>query len=107
MTRCECQMAGASELRGRLNSDKPDEREQAVNYLVSLLTSRDESDRHHGYELYKEGIDEALFRSCLEYRGLIGGFTHPLLDVVARAVEFWARSSPEGRGDVAAPAATT
>ncbi len=80
----------ADKLKTLLNSGRAEEIEQAVEYLVRLLTSRDEETRHRGYELFEEGVKEALYRSCLNYGSLAGGFTRPLMTVVTRTVEFWA-----------------
>jgi hypothetical protein len=80
------------ELKALLNSDRSDEKERAVEYLVKLLTSEDEKIRRRGHELLEEGFNDALYQSCLNYSSLVGGFTHPLLNVVRRTVEFWATS---------------
>ena len=90
---CDCQMLTKDELQALVRSDQPDLRERAVARLVSLLTSHDEATRRHGYELFREGIADALFCSCLDYGSLASGFTDPLVDIVTRAVEFWAASS--------------
>lgn len=92
MDACDCQMMTRDELKALVRSDQSAEREQAVGFLVSLLTSADEDTRRRGYELFKEGLSEALFCSCLNYGLLTGGFTDPLVDIVMRAVEFWAAS---------------
>ena len=55
-------------------------------------SSRDEDTRGRGYEFFKEGLSEALFCSCLNYGSLTGRLTDPLVDIVVRAVEFWAAS---------------
>lgn len=92
MDACNCQLMTRDELKALMRSDQSAEREEAVGYLVSVLTSRDEHTRSRGYELFKEGLSEALFCSCLNYGCLVGGFTDPLVDIVMRAVEFWATS---------------
>jgi hypothetical protein len=93
MERCDCQMITQDELKALVRSDNSDDREQAVGFLVDLLTSTDEDTRRRGYESSEEGLKEALFCSCLNYGSLTGGFTDPLVDIVVRAVEFWAASS--------------
>lgn len=90
MNDCDCQMAPAEQLKNMLSLDRPKEKEQAIAYLVGLLTSEDRMDRNHGYQLFHEGIDEALFCSCLDYGSLVGSSTNPLLEVLARAIELWA-----------------
>lgn len=80
----------ADELKTLLNSGRSEESEQAVEYLVTLLTSYDENVRRHGYELLDEALKNALYQSCLNYGSLAGGFTQPLMAVVTRTVEFWA-----------------
>jgi hypothetical protein len=93
MNSCDCQLMTKDELKTLVSSERSDQRERAVAHLASLLTSRDEETRHHGYELFREGLADALFCSCLDYGSLAGGFTDPLVDIVTRAVEFWAASS--------------
>jgi hypothetical protein len=93
MNGCNCQLMTREELKALMGSDKPDEREQAIGYLVSLLTSQDAEVRHRGYELFAEGLNAALFCSCLNYGSLTGGFTAPLVNIVARAVEAWAAAN--------------
>ncbi len=90
MSDCNCQMAPAEQLKNLLNSDRPKDKEQAIACLVGFLTSEDRMDRDHGYQLFHEGIDEALFCSCLDYGSLVGGSTNPLLEALSRAVELWA-----------------
>jgi hypothetical protein len=92
MESCDCQMITRDELKALVRSDHADEREQAIGFLVDLLTSADEDTRRRGYEFFEEGLKEALFCSCLNYGSLAGGFTDPLVDIVVRAVEFWAAS---------------
>jgi hypothetical protein len=74
-----------------LLSDEERERERAIEELVRLLTSTDRDDRLKGYAMFRERLNEALYRSCLNYRSLVGGFTHPLATILARAIEAWAR----------------
>ena len=90
MSDCNCLMMARSELKDLIRSDRSAERDEAVGCLVSLLTASDEPTRRRGYELFKQGMGEALFCSCLNYGSLTGGFTDPLIDVVTRVVEFWA-----------------
>ena len=97
MNPCDCQMMTKDELQALVRSDRPDLRERAVAHLADLLTSRDEETRRHGYELFREGLANALFCSCLDYGSLAGGFTNPLVEIVTRTVEFWA-TSPAGKG---------
>lgn len=80
----------ADEVKTLLHSGRSEESEQAVEYLGSLLTSQKEKTRRHGYEMLEECFKEALYRSCLNYGLLAGGFTQPLMTVVTRAIEFWA-----------------
>jgi|GEM_PF-3422744 len=100
MNDCNCQTAPAERLMGLLRSDLPEEKEQAITCLVGLLTSEDKMDRNRGYRLFHEGVDEALFCSCLDYGSLVGGSTHPLFEALSRAVELWAAraSSPPATG---------
>ena len=93
MDDCNCPLVTTAELKALLNSENAQEKEQAIACLLALLTSRDERARARGYELFEEGINDALFCSCLNYRSLVRGFTHPLLQVVTRAVETWAIST--------------
>ena len=97
MNSCDCQTMAKDELQALVRSDRPDLRERAVAHLASLLTSREEGRRRHGYELFREGIADALFCSCLDYGSLAGGFTNPLVEIVTHTVEFWA-TSPAGKG---------
>ena len=90
MNDCNRQTVSAGKLNILLRSDRPEEKEQAVAQLVDLLTSEDSEDHNRAYRLFQEGIDEALFCSCLNYGSLVHSFTHPLLDVLARAIERWA-----------------
>jgi hypothetical protein len=90
MEASDCQMMTRDELKALVRSERSDDREQAVRTLVNLLTSSDANVRGRGYELFREGLAEVLFRSCLNYGSLAGGFTDPLVDVLSCAVEFWA-----------------
>jgi hypothetical protein len=103
MTRCDCQL-GREELDALVRSEKPEEREAAIAHVVHLLTSADPDTRRQGYALFEEGISEALFCSCLNYGSLASGFTEPLVDILVRAVEFWAapaeaRQQEDGRAE--------
>jgi hypothetical protein len=93
MDDCDCQMVTTEQLKLLLESDQPGEKERAAGYLVQLLTSTKKKERERGYELFEESINHVLFCSCLNYRSLTGGFTHPLLGVLARTVESWATRS--------------
>ena len=53
----------ADELKLLLNSDQRADKEKAVQYLVGLLTSPDREMRDRGCELFKEGLNEALYQS--------------------------------------------
>jgi hypothetical protein len=92
MLSCNCQMMTKSELDALFQSDDAARREEAIGYVVGLLTSMDAAERRHGYELFGEGVADALFRSCLNYGSLTGGFTDPLVAIVKRTVEAWAAS---------------
>jgi hypothetical protein len=81
------------ELQSLVRSERKEEREAAVAHVVRLLTSADAEVRRQGYALFREGIAETLFCSCLNYGSLAGGFTEPLIDIVTRTVEFWAAGS--------------
>lgn len=80
------------EVKALLVSEAEHDREQAIEHLIALLTSPEKGARERGYELFGEGLNEALYRSCLNYRGLVGGFTHPLVTALARSIETWAES---------------
>lgn len=97
MDGCNCPIITREELRALLDSEEAEKKEQAIACLVDLLTSQDERMRARGYELFREGINNALFCSCFNYSGLVGGFTNPLLEVVAQSIEIWAaaRRAPE------------
>ena len=73
-----------------MTSAAASDRERAVDGLVQLLTSPLPEERKLGCELFREGLAEALFRSCLNYSALVGGVQHPLTDVLTRTVERWA-----------------
>jgi hypothetical protein len=88
-------MMTKGELNALVQSDDSAEREEAIAYLVSPLTSTDAADRRHGYELFGDGVAATLFRSCLNYGSLASGLTDPLVDIVARTVETWAASRKE------------
>ncbi len=45
-----------------------------------------------GAGLLGAAFNDALYQSFLNYRSLVGGFTHPLLDVVRCSVELWAQA---------------
>ncbi len=82
------------ELNDLLSSERSADKARAVDYLVKLLTSEAGNVRAQGHELLAEAFNDALYRSCLNYRGLVGGFTHPLVEVIRRAIETWAGSQP-------------
>ncbi len=83
-------MLTAEVLKELITSAAVSDRERAVDGLVELLTSSVPEERRRGCELFQEGLGEALYRSCLNYRALVGGVQHPLTDVLARTVERWA-----------------
>ena len=82
-------MMTEDELKRLLNSDQAPDKEQAIQYLVGLLTSPDKEMRSREYEPFEEGLNEALYQSCLNYSSLVGGFTHPLVTVLTRSVQAW------------------
>lgn len=90
MDGCNCPVVTTEEIKTLLGSDSAEGKAQAIAGLVNLLTSRDKALRARGYELFKEGIHDALLCSCFNYAGLVGGFTHPFLTVVTDAIEYWA-----------------
>jgi hypothetical protein len=90
MDSCDCRTVSMEQLKVLLESDRPEETEQAVAHLVRLLTSDDKDDRDRGYHLFRQGLEQALFRSCLNYGSLVRSFTHPLVNVLARTTESWA-----------------
>ncbi len=92
MSECNCQMMTRDEVSALVQPGRSAERDQAVDRLVRLLTSTDEGERRRGYEFFAEGLAETLFCSCLNYGSLAGGFTDPLVQIVTRTVESWARS---------------
>jgi glutathione S-transferase len=95
MDGCNCPIVTRDELKALFDSEEAEQEEQAIAHLVELLTSRDKQLRAQGYRLFEEGIADALFCSCLNYRALVGGFTHPLLKVIRQAVEAWAASKSD------------
>lgn len=95
MDGCDFLMITKDELKMLLASDDTEKKELAIVHLVKLLTSQDEQTRARGYQLFEEGIADALFCSCLNYRALVGSFTHPLLKVVRQSVESWAASQED------------
>ncbi|MGH7045134.1 MAG: hypothetical protein ACREE2_01930 [Stellaceae bacterium] len=78
------------ELKALLDSGQPEKIDRAVEHLIGLLTSEDGPMRERGYAMLQEGLNEALYQSCLNYRALLSGATSPLLAVVMQTVEFWA-----------------
>jgi hypothetical protein len=92
-------MMTKGELNALVQSDDGVKREQAIAYLVSLLTSADATERRHGYEFFGDGVAAALFRSCLNYGSLASGFTDPLVEIVVRTVEPWAATREANRRD--------
>ncbi len=83
-------LAPEEDLKSLLLSERSGDSEKAIGTLVGLLSSRIEEKRARGYALYREALEEALYRSCLNYRSLVRGFTHPLLSVMEQAIETWA-----------------
>jgi hypothetical protein len=83
-------LAPEEDLKSLLLSERSGDSEKAIGTLVGLLSSRIEEKRARGYALYREALEEALYRSCLNYRSLVRGFTHPLLSVMEQAIESWA-----------------
>ena len=90
MDSCNCPIVTKEELRALLNAAEPAGKTRVAAYLVDLLTSREKAARARGYELFKEGIHDALLCSCFNYGGLVGGMTHPLFTVLADSIERWA-----------------
>lgn len=86
----------ADELKTLLYSERSEKIEQAIQYLVTLLTSSDEDIRRAGYDALEESFKEALYRSCLNYGSLAGGFTRSLMTAVTRTVETWAKQHEAG-----------
>lgn len=101
MLSCSCPVMTKDEVNALVQSEDSARREEAIAYLVRLLTSTDVADRRHGYELFGDGVAAALFRSCLNYGSLAGGFTDPLVQIVVRTVEAWAGSGAAERSDPA------
>ena len=91
MENSKCQIT-AAELKALFETGLPEDSAKAIEQLVDLLTSHDRSDRAHGYEMFETSVNDALFCSCLNYGSLVGGFTHPLREVMAKAIEFWAET---------------
>ncbi len=86
----------ADELKTLLYSGRAEEIEHAIEHLVTLLTSLDEDARQIGYDALEESFKEALYRSCLNYGSLAGGFTQPLMTAVTRSVETWVKQHEAG-----------
>ena len=78
------------ELQSLLTSARIEQQKQGIEYLVALLCSDDRPVRLRGFALLREQLEEALYQSCLNYRGLVRGFTHPLEMVMEQAIERWA-----------------
>lgn len=93
MESCSCPIVSREEIKALFDSQNAEEKEQAIACLVDLLTSRDERVRARGYELFAEGIKDALLCSCFNYSSLVGGFTHPLLEALTRSLEMWAAAA--------------
>ena len=90
-----------SELQSLLGSDRSDRLRQGVEHLVALLASRDRAWRLRGYAALHEQLEEALYQSCLNYRSLVRGFTHPLEAVMEEAIERWAAACEDAAGTAA------
>lgn len=101
MLECNCRVMTTGELNALVQSDDAAKRDEAIGHLVSLLTSTNEDDRRHGYELFGDGLAATLFSSCLNYGSLTSGFTDPLVEIVMRTVEAWAASGEAARCDPA------
>lgn len=86
----------ADELKTLLYSGRTEEIERAIEHLVTSLTSQDDGIRRAGYDALEESFKEALYRSCLNYGSLAGGFTRPLMTAVTRTVETWANQHEAG-----------
>ena len=99
MSACNCQMITKGELNALFQSEDTARREEAIGYIVGLLTSADTAERRHGYELFGEGVADGLFCSCLDYGSLTGGFADPLVAIVMRTVETWAAYRVARRGE--------
>ena len=84
-------------LHALLPGEGGDERSAAIAALVDMLSSQDVRLREEGYCLFQGALDEALFQSCLNYRSLVRGFTHPLVSVLAATIERWASVAEERR----------
>jgi hypothetical protein len=83
------------EFTALIRSDQVVERERAIAWLACLLTSGDKEARCCGYDLFRDGLQEALYRACLNYGSLAGSFTEPLVEIVRRAVECWASGASQ------------
>jgi hypothetical protein len=79
-----------NELQSLLSSDQRDCRRRGVEHLVALLSSHDRASRLRGYATWREQLEEALYQSCLNYRSLVRGLTHPLETVMEETIECWA-----------------
>lgn len=90
MDGCNCPIVTTEEIRALLDSEEAEKKERAIACLVDLLTSQDKWVCARGHELFREGINDALFCSCFNYSGLGGSFTNPLLEVAAQSIEIWA-----------------
>lgn len=89
MESCSCQVS-AVELKALFETGLPEDSAKAIDHLVALLTSYDRNERIRGYELFGKAVNDALFCSCLNYGSLVEGFTHPLQEVMGKAIESWA-----------------
>lgn len=95
MESSKCQITTA-ELKALFETGFPKDSAKAIERLVDLLTSHDRNDRTRGYEMFETAVNDALFCSCLNYGSLVGGFTHPLREVMAKAIESWAERQATG-----------
>jgi hypothetical protein len=84
MVPCNRRMSTAAELSALVQSDDAVKHEEAIDHLLSLLTSPNEVDRRRGHEL--RGSRRCDCRSCLNYGFLASGFTDPLVDIVPSAL---------------------
>lgn len=87
-----------AELQSLLNSDQRDRRRMGVEHLAGLLSSRDRGRRLDGYAVLREQLEEALYQSCLNYRSLVRGFTHPIETVMEEVIERWAAALEDAAG---------
>lgn len=83
-------LAAPERLHALLTGAEGGDRNAAITALVDMLSSQDGGLRRQGYRLFQDGLDEALFQSCLNYRSLVRGFTHPLVKVLEETIERWA-----------------